>query len=86
MAIEGYSSSQAHSAMTARRMQYEPIQKGYGQSAYPSRIPMPQSMYQSEEPLETDFEEDLSDYEEFSGRRSEDSVRISISSSVRYER
>lgn len=29
---------------------------------------------ESNEMYDTDFEEDLSDYEEFSGRRSEDSV------------
>ena len=31
---------------------------------------------ESNEMNETDFEEDMSDYEEFSGRRSEDSVSI----------
>ena len=47
---------------------------------------MPQSMYQSEETFETDFEEDLSDFEEYSGRRSEDSVSIPVSRCVRHER
>ena len=60
--------------MAARRAPYEPMQKHYRQPTYPSRIPMPQSMYHNDEPFETDFEEDLSDYEEYSGRRSEDSV------------
>ena len=42
---------------------------GHRQSALPQRTP--QERYEA---FETDFEEDMSDFEEYSGRRSEDSV------------
>ena len=37
---------------------------------------MSRSMNQAHETYDTEFEEDLSDFEEYSGRRSEDSVRL----------
>ena len=50
-------------------------QKGFVPPFFSTRVPTSRSINQAQEAYDTEFEEDLSDFEEYSGRRSEDSVR-----------
>ena len=52
------------------------FEKGFVQPVFASRTSLQRPAPLANETYETEFEEDLSDYEEFSGRRSEDSVSI----------
>ncbi|MCJ1306464.1 hypothetical protein MMC25_000106 [Agyrium rufum] len=58
--------------MAARHTQFEMFQKSSVQPPMPSRHSVAQTYIS--DTYETDFEEDLSDFEEYSGRRSEDST------------
>ena len=53
------------------------LQKGYGRPMFPSKTSMSRPLSAATEMYDTDFEEDLSDTEEYSGRRSEESVCFS---------
>ena len=66
--------------MASRQHDIEMFQKGHVQSMFAktSTVPILTSRPVSEasDMYETEFEEDMSDFEEYSGRRSEDSVRF----------
>ena len=55
----------------------EMYQKGNVQSAF-DQPSAPRPLSQATEMYDTEFEEDLSDFEEYSGRRSEESVGIRV--------
>ena len=61
-------------ASTLRQARLEMFEKGFVQPVFASRTSLQRPAPLANETYETEFEEDLSDYEEFSGRRSEDSV------------
>lgn len=61
--------SQAYVPVTSRSSGMEMFQKGNVRSVFASR-----PMSQATEIYDTDFEEDMSDFEEYEGRRSEESV------------
>ena len=70
---------QALVAPNTHRSQYGIYQKEQHRPSFVSTASKPQARHPTTEPYDTDrdteFEEDLSDLEEYSGRRSEDSVR-----------
>lgn len=58
---------------TAHQRGMEMFQKGSVQSVFVQPL-APRPLSQATEMYDTEFEEDLSDFEEYSGRRSEESV------------
>jgi len=70
--------SQAYIAPNTHRSQYGIYQKEQLRPSFVSTTSKPHARNETSEMYDTDrdteFEEDLSDFEEFSGRRSEDSV------------
>lgn len=69
---------QAYSAPNVHRSQYGTYPKEHRRPAFASTTSKPRATNETRESYETEhdteFEEDLSDFEEYSGRRSEDSV------------
>ena len=59
--------------MAHQRWGVEMFQKGNVQSVF-AQPSAPRPLSQATEMYDTEFEEDLSDFEEYSGRRSEESV------------
>lgn len=59
---------------TLRRSEAQIYQKGLTGPPLPSRTSISRPLSEATEMYDTDFEDDLSDVEEYSGRRSEESV------------
>ena len=58
----------------SRRTEEEMFQKGLNRPFFSSRTATSRPLSEATEMYDTDFEEDMSDIEEYSGRRSEESV------------
>ena len=67
--------NQATSLLASRQYGLEMLQKGQVQSVFVPRrsTPVPSDVTET---YDTEFEEDVSDFEEYSGRRSEESVCV----------
>lgn len=51
-------------------------EKGYSRPMFTSKTPASRPLSEATEMYDTEFEEDLSDVDDYAGRRSEDSVSI----------
>ena len=52
------------------------FEKGHARPIFPTRTPISRPLSEATEIYDTEFEEDLSDVDDYAGRRSEDSVSV----------
>lgn len=60
--------------VASRQSEIEMYEKGFARPVFSARTSTARPLSEATEMFDTDFEDDLSDTEEYSGRRSEESV------------